>query len=82
MALDEWKYYQRWQLRVVGNDLLKVGENKIEIKITNLWVNRLIGDAQPDVKVKTTFTTIPFHQANSPLLLSGLLSEVKINTIK
>ena len=57
---------------------LKVGNNTIEIKVTNLWVNRLIGDAQPDVKQKITFTTMPFYQANSPLLPSGLMGEVKI----
>ena len=57
---------------------LKVGDNTIEIKVTNLWVNRLIGDAQPDVKQKITFTTMPFYQANSPLLPSGLMGEVKI----
>ena len=57
---------------------LKVGDNTIEIKVTNLWVNRLIGDAQPDVKTKITFTTMPFYQANSPLLPSGLMSDVKI----
>ncbi len=61
---------------------LKAGKNKIQIKVTNTWVNRLIGDAQPDVKQKTTFTTMPFYQANSPLMPSGLLSEVKINLVK
>ena len=57
---------------------LKVGDNTLEIKVTNLWVNRLIGDAQPDVKNKITFTTMPFYQANSPLLPSGLMGDVKI----
>lgn len=57
---------------------LKVGDNALTIKVTNLWVNRLIGDAQPETKVKTTFTTMPFYQANSPLLPSGLLTEVKL----
>jgi hypothetical protein len=57
---------------------LKVGDNTLTIKVTNLWVNRLIGDAQPETKVKTTFTTMPFYQANSPLLPSGLLTEVKL----
>jgi hypothetical protein len=57
---------------------LKAGDNTLTIKVTNLWVNRLIGDAQPETKVKTTFTTMPFYQANSPLLPSGLLTEVKL----
>ena len=56
---------------------LKTGDNTIEIKVTNLWVNRLIGDAQPDVKNKITFTTMPFYQANA-LLPSGLMGDVKI----
>lgn len=56
---------------------LKAGENKIDIRVTNLWVNRLIGDAQPGAK-KITYTTMPFYQATSPLLPSGLLGPVKI----
>jgi alpha-L-rhamnosidase len=59
---------------------VKKGVNTLEIKVTNLWVNRLIGDAQPDVKNKITFTTMPFYQANSPLLPSGLLGNVVILT--
>lgn len=61
---------------------LKAGENDLEIKVTNAWVNRLIGDAQPEVKQKITFTTMPFYQANSPLLPSGLLGDVRIVTRK
>jgi alpha-L-rhamnosidase/Glycosyl hydrolases family 2, sugar binding domain/F5/8 type C domain len=57
---------------------LKAGDNALELKVTNLWPNRLIGDAQPDVKQKKTFTTMPFYQANSPLLPSGLLGPVRI----
>lgn len=57
---------------------LKAGENKIEIRVTNLWVNRLIGDAQPGAK-KITYTTMPFYQASSPLLPSGLLGPVKVS---
>jgi alpha-L-rhamnosidase/Glycosyl hydrolases family 2, sugar binding domain len=60
------------------NNVLKTGENSIEIKVTNLWVNRLIGDAQPDTKNKITFTTMPFYQASSPLLPSGLLGPVRV----
>jgi hypothetical protein len=59
-------------------DALKPGENKLEIKVTNLWVNRLIGDQQPGTTAKYTYTTMPFYQADSPLLPSGLLGPVKI----
>jgi hypothetical protein len=58
---------------------VKKGVNTIDIKVTNLWVNRLIGDAQAEVKIKTTFTTMPFYQANSPLLPSGLMGPVVIS---
>jgi hypothetical protein len=63
------------------SEAIKAGENTIEVKVTNLWVNRLIGDAQPNAK-KTTFTTMPFYRGKEPLLPSGLLSEVKINVLK
>jgi hypothetical protein len=67
--------------RVDVTNALKAGENKIEIRVTNLWVNRLIGDAQPGVTHKITYTTMPFYQANSKLLPSGLLGPVKVVSI-
>jgi hypothetical protein len=56
----------------------KPGENKLEVKVTNLWVNRLIGDAQPGITKKITYTTMPYYKADSPLLPSGLLGPVKL----
>ena len=64
--------------RIDITSALKTGSNKLEVKVTNLWVNRLIGDAQPGETKKITFTTMPFYQANSPLLPSGLLGPVQI----
>jgi hypothetical protein len=63
---------------------LKKGENSIVLKVTNLWVNRLIGDQQKDETSKITYTTQAFYQADSPLLPSGLLGPVTIlmNTFK
>ena len=58
---------------------VKIGENSLEVKVTNLWVNRLIGDVQPDVKTKITYTTMPFYKADSPLLPSGLMGPVVIS---
>jgi hypothetical protein len=60
---------------------LKAGDNKLEIKVTNLWVNRLIGDAQEDVKNKITYTTMPFYNAGSKLLPSGLLGPLRVMSI-
>ncbi|RYU97337.1 glycosyl hydrolase [Emticicia agri] len=67
--------------RLDMSEAVKTGENNIQIKVTNLWVNRLIGDAQPDAK-KTTFTTMPFYRKESPLLPSGLLTSVNVYLIK
>jgi hypothetical protein len=59
-------------------DALKQGDNSLEIKVTNLWVNRLIGDRQPDVRDVITFTTSKPYTADSPLKPSGLLGPVTI----
>ena len=64
--------------RVNVTEALKQGENALEIKVTDLWVNRLIGDQQPNTKTKITYTTQPFYKADSPLVSSGLLGPVKI----
>ena len=67
--------------RVDITDAVKAGDNKLEIKVINLWVNRLIGDAQPGANSKITYTTIPFYNAASPLSPSGLLGPVKVVSI-
>jgi hypothetical protein len=69
-----------WRKPFLANltGVLKPGNNTLVIKVTNLWVNRLIGDQQPDVKQKITYTTMPFYNAKSTLLPSGLLGPVQI----
>jgi hypothetical protein len=57
---------------------LRPGENALEIRVTNLWVDRLIGDQQPDAVRKYTYTTQAFYRADSPLLPSGLLGPVQV----
>lgn len=61
-----------------ATDALKAGVNELEIRVTNLWVNRLIGDAQPSVQEKITYITFPFFHSDAPLLPSGLLGPVSI----
>ena len=62
--------------RVDATSALKPGPNTLEIKVINLWVNRLIGDQQPNVTKKYTYTAQQFYNADSPLLPSGLLGPV------
>jgi hypothetical protein len=64
--------------RVDVTGALQPGANAIEIKVTNLWVNRLVGDQQPGAAQKYTYTAQQFYQANSPLLPSGLLGPVQV----
>jgi hypothetical protein len=56
---------------------VKPGANALEIKVTNLWVNRLIGDQQPGA-TKVTFTAMPAYKADAPLRPSGLLGPVTL----
>jgi hypothetical protein len=73
-----WK--QPFRVDVTG--ALKPGSNAVEVKVTNLWVNRLIGDQQPDVTHKYTYTTQQFYRANSPLLASGLIGPVQVVSVR
>ena len=63
--------------RVDVTGALKPGANALEIRVTNLWVNRLIGDVQPDAE-KVTFTVSAPYNANAPLRPSGLIGPVRI----
>lgn len=71
---EVWK--TPFRINITG--ALNPGENNIEIKVTNLWVNRLIGDLQPGVSKKITYTTMPFYRPDSPLKTSGLLGPVQV----
>jgi hypothetical protein len=64
--------------RVDATSALKPGANEIAIKVINAWVNRLIGDQQPDATTRYTFADVKPYKANSPLLPSGLLGPVRI----
>jgi hypothetical protein len=58
-------------------DALRRGENKLDIKVVNLWPNRLIGDKQAGA-TPVTFAPQSPYTADSPLLPSGLLGPVKL----
>ncbi len=66
--------------RVDLTPALKPGSNELTIKVTNAWVNRLIGDQQPGA-TKYSFTTEKPYKANSPLQPSGLLGPVTLDSV-
>ena len=57
------------------------GRNVLTVRVTNLWVNRLIGDAQAGAQ-RYTFTTIPTYRADAPLRESGLLGPVLVRAAR
>jgi hypothetical protein len=64
--------------RVDATSAMKPGANEVSVKVVNAWVNRLIGDKQPDATTKYTFSTWNTYKADTPLLASGLMGPVKI----
>jgi hypothetical protein len=65
----------RKPFRVNLTGALKSGANTLEVKVANVWVNRIIGDQQPGA---TKITTVQSYRADSPLLPSGLLGPVRL----
>ena len=61
--------------------LLRAGQNEIEIDVTNLWPNRLIGDAQSPTGKHYTWTNVRRYTKDSPLLPSGLLGPVGLHPL-
>jgi len=56
---------------------IRPGSNRIEVRVANLWVNRLIGDAQPGA-AKVAWTAMPAYRSDAPLRPSGLIGPVTL----
>ena len=56
---------------------LKPGAHALEIRVDNLWVNRLVGDKQPGATAVAFAPQSPYT-ASSPLMPSGLIGPVRI----
>ncbi len=63
-------------------DTVKPGRNCLEVEVTNLWPNRIIGDQFLPENKRFTRTNVKKFKRNSPLLTSGLLGPVQIITAK
>ena len=71
-----------WKLpyRTDISDAVKEGENTLEVTVVNPWHNRLVGDKQPDCGKAVGFTSYTFFDKDSPLIPSGLVGPVTIET--
>jgi hypothetical protein len=67
--------------RVDVSKVVRPGVNTVEVRVADLWVNRLIGDAQPGAS-KITFTTAPTYKPDAPLRPSGLIGPVSVLAAK
>jgi hypothetical protein len=78
-----------WRVELTG--AVKPGRNELEIKVTNTWVNRLIGDAAlPEEKrltktharrepgVTGQYAHLKGYKADDPLRPAGLLGPVRL----
>ncbi len=58
--------------------LARPGRNSLEVRVANLWVNRLVGDRQPGAQ-KVTWTAQPVtYLPDAPLRKSGLIGPVTL----
>ena len=69
-----WKEPYRMDI----SEALVEGDNTLEIKVTNSWGNRLIGDSALPMEERATKTSWEFYSPDDPLPASGLLGPVRI----
>ncbi|HLF33178.1 MAG TPA: glycosyl hydrolase [Cyclobacteriaceae bacterium] len=66
-------------------DVVKPGRNRLTVRVTNTWWNRLVGDERypggfpgSDFHGSRTFVTVKGWNANDQLLTSGLIGPVEV----
>jgi acetoacetate decarboxylase len=67
--------------RVDVTKAVKAGQNKLEIKVINTWVNRLIGDSRLPPFQRKTWLSINAFKPTDRLESSGLIGPVSINIV-
>jgi hypothetical protein len=60
---------------------LQRGTNQLEVRVANLWVNRLIGDALPGA-TKVAAAIAPTYLPTAPLRPSGLMGPVRLLEVR
>ena len=67
--------------RVDVTGLLRAGKNRLDIRVADLWPNRMIGDAGLPADQRFTWSTYEPFTKDQPLLKSGLLGPVTIQAV-
>ena len=82
VAVDGRSVGEIWHApyRIDVTKALKPGDNEIEIRVQNAWVNRLIGDQQAGA-TQYTMADVKPYKADSALLPSGLLGPVLLLSV-
>ena len=76
------QYTGVWWIKPFRNEVtrfLREGENSLEIKLVNLWPNRIIGDQLLPKEQRFTRTNVIKFTADYPLLPSGLAGPVTLS---
>ncbi len=68
--------------RVEVTEALKPTGNLLEVEVVNFWPNRIIGDATLPVEQRRTRTNILELKSDTPLVESGLLGPVRLETLE
>ncbi|MFD1612331.1 glycosyl hydrolase [Sphingomonas tabacisoli] len=63
--------------RIDIGSAVRAGKNTLQVRVADLWVNRLIGDAQPGAKM-IAWTALPTYRPDAPLRPSGLIGPVQL----
>jgi hypothetical protein len=73
----------RWKspYQIDVTDALKPGSNQLEIKVTNQWTNRLIGDRLATADKRVLAVAVPGFGPPPTLKDSGLLGPVSIVSV-
>jgi len=66
--------------RAAISSALKPGRNTLEVRVANLWPNRMIGDAALPAAERFTWSSHEPFNKDSPLVKSGLIGPVTIET--
>jgi hypothetical protein len=69
-----------WQTDITN--LVRPGENTIEVDVVNNWANRLIGDSKLPQKFRKTWINVNQIKPEDPLQPSGLIGPVSVISVR